>query len=175
MSLGKFCTKPAQRPLLPKPFLPFCLRHPPWQNKEQDPDSCITFSCSSCCSHFPTQTSHPHPETATAALQARPRVASECLKTFSFLHFSPAGRKLAPPDLCLNLGASPGLTTRLLCAQRCSVRQPGSQINPHYGNRENYKGNDNCLERYVTMRLDWSGWPLVRFLLQVHLTVFCLL
>lgn len=135
----------------------------------------MTFSCSSCCSHFPTQTRHVYPETATAALKARPRVASKCLKTFSFFHFSLAGHKLVSPDLCLNLGASKGFTTSLLCAQRSSVRQPWSQINLHYGNRENYKGNDNCLERYVTMRLDLSTWPLVRFLLQVHLSVFCLL
>lgn len=96
-------------------------------------------------------------------------------KPFPFFHFSLAGHKLVSPDLCLNLGASKGLTTSLLCAQRCSVRQPGSQINPHYGNWENYKGNDNCLERYVTMRLDLSTWPLVRFLLQVHFSVFCVL
>lgn len=195
MSLGKPCTKPAQSPLLPKTTLWFwvllptgfslapleepqaltslCSHH--GKTKSRTCTSYMTFSCSSCCSHFPTQTRHVYPETATAALKARPRVASKCLKTFSFFHFSLAGHKLVSPDLCLNLGASKGFTTSLLCAQRSSVRQPWSQINLHYGNRENYKGNDNCLERYVTMRLDLSTWPLVRFLLQVHLSVFCLL
>lgn len=98
----------------------------------------------------------------------------ECLKTFSFFHFPPAAHKLVSPDLCLNLGASKGFTTSLLYAQQCSVRQPGSQINPHYGNSENYRGNDDCLERNVIMRLDFSTWPLVRFLLKVQLSVFCL-
>lgn len=93
---------------------------------------------------------------------------------FLFSFFSPAAHKLVSPDLCLNLGASKAFTTSLLYAQQCSVRQPGSQINPHYGNSENYKGNDDCLERNVIMRLDLSTWPLVRFLLKVQLSVFCL-
>lgn len=79
------------------------------------------------------------------------------------------------PDLSLNLGTSKDFTTSLLYAQWSSVRQPGGQINPHYGNSENYKGNDDCLERNVIMRLDSSTWPLVRFLPKVQLSVFCLL
>ena len=138
----------------------------------------MTFSCSSYFQIFPHKWdihTLKRPLQTSKSSQEQHSKLHECLKTFSFFHFSLAAHKLVSPDLCLNWGASKGFTTSLLYAQQCSVRQPGRQINPRYGNSENCKGNDNCLERNVIMRLDLSTWPLVIFLLKVQLSVFCLL
>lgn len=147
------------------------------KNKDHNLYSFMTFSCSSSCPDFCTQTRHPYPEEATEDLKAKPsqkrhlQLHESASKPFPFFIFP----QLVSPDLCLNLCASKGFTTSLLYAQQCNVRQPGSQINPHYGNSENYKGNYYCLERNGIMRLDLSTRLLVRFRVKVQLSAFCLL